>query len=173
MFNVDDNDGYHMSTIMGIRRYVDTFEEPFIKGLLKDKGDNVLLLIDKKQKEVLFFMNELVDDFKNRFPGIPVYLYLKKDHRKFRGLPSVNLVWRIRRRVRGSGENIMVSSLFTSDGKQDYIINQFGSVMREQLSEYEECRLLLNMSESVLRTQSRLVDNFYQSAQLYKHEGVE
>ena len=161
-----DRDGYHMSTIMGIKRYVETFEEPFIKGLLKDKGENNFLFIENKKKEVLVLMDELVDDFKNQFSGVPIYLYTKHDRRKDRGIASVSLVWRVRRKVRGSGENIMISNLFSPDGKQDYLINQFGPVMRSRLNEYEECRMLLNMAESILRTQIRLIKNFYQSAQL-------
>ena len=48
------DDEYEGGTLAGIERYFSTFEEPFIKGLLKDKGGQHLLFrIEDKQNDIL------------------------------------------------------------------------------------------------------------------------
>ena len=157
---------YEGGTLASIDRYFSTFEEPFIKGLLKDKGDQTLLsTIESKQQDVLFWMQQLGQDYKRIFQGVPIYLYLKREHRRDGSHRAVTftLLWRISRRVCGTGDNTMITQLFSVDGKHDYLLRKFGPGMRKKLREYDERRLSLNMAESLLRYQKRSIRSFYQA----------
>lgn len=157
-------------TLMGIKRYFNTFEEPFIKGLLRDKGSETraTLKLEKKQSEVLEWMERLVNDFNQKFQGVPIYLYLKREQRKreTNREPSATLVWRIRRKITRVKDNQMISHLFSQDGKYEYLLKIFGPGMRQKLQEYDECRLSLNMAENLLRYQKRSISSYRQAIHL-------
>ena len=160
---------YEGGTLAGIERYFNTFEEPFIKGLLKDKGaQNLLSRIENKQNDILVFMQRLVDDFNQSFQSVPIYLYVKRENH--RGEPkrakAFTLLWRISRSVCGAGDNTMITHLFSGDGKYESLLKKFGPGMRKKLREYDECRLSLNMAENLLRYQKRSIRTYHQAISL-------
>jgi len=158
------DDEYEGGTLVSIERYFNHFEEPFIKGLLRDKGSDDRLMFKKeiKQTEVLGWMEQLANDFNHSFQGVPIYLYLKREHRKSEPNreQSFTLVWRIRRKIARVKDNQMISHLFSQDGKYEYLLKIFGPGMRQKLQEYDECRLLLNMAENLLRYQKRTICSY-------------
>lgn len=163
------NDEYEGGTIAGIDHYFSTFEEPFIKGLLRDKGGKKLLFkIEDKHNQILFFMRELVSDFNQRFQGIPIYLYLKCEYRSSESQRSAafNLIWRVSRRVCGTGDNTMITYLFSNDGKHEYLLKRFGPEMRKKLREYDKYRLSLNVAENLLRHQKKSIQMYRQATSL-------
>ena len=164
-----NNSEYEGSTLTSIERYFSTFEEPFIKGLLKDKGGKILLLrIEIKQNDILFLMQQLMNEFKQTFLGMPLYLYVKQEKRKSEPnrCKAFTLLWRVSRSVCGTGDNTMITQLFSDDSKHEYLLKKFGPGMREKLREYDECRLSLNMAENLLRYQKRSIRNFSHATSL-------
>ncbi len=163
------DDEYEGGTLAGIERYFNTFEEPFIKGLLRDKGGhNLLFRIENKQNDILVFMQRLVKDFNQTFQGVPIYLYVKREHRRDepKRAKAFTLLWRISRSICGTDDNTMITHLFSEDGKYNYLLNKFGSGMRKKLREYDECRLSLNMAENLLRYQKRTIRIYHQATSL-------
>ena len=162
-------DEYEGGTLAGIECYFSTFEEPFIKGLLRDKGGQELLLkIEDKQNEILIFMQQLMDDYNRTFQGVPIYLYMKREHR--RGEPkrvkAFTLLWRISRSICGTDDNTMITHLFSEDSKYNYVLNKFGPGMRQKLRDYDKYRLSLNMAENLLRYQKRSISSYHQATSL-------
>jgi hypothetical protein len=164
-----DTSEYEEGTLASIDRYFNTFDEPFIKGLLRDKGEQKLLYkIESKQKDILYWMQQLSQDYKKIFQGMPVYLYLKREKRRdgTNRMETFTLLWRVSRSVCGTGDNTMITQLFSGDGKNEYLLRKFGPGMRLKLREYDARRLSLNMAESLLRYQKRSIMSFYQATGL-------
>jgi|GEM_PF-3005897 len=166
---------YEGGTLLSIERYFNDFEEPFIKGLFKGKGaKNLLNTIECKQNDILIFMQDMADDFKRNFQGVPLYLYLKREHRG--GEPkrsrAFTLIWRIKRSVCGSDDNTMITYLFSGDKKYDYLLKRFGPSMQQRLREYDIYRLRLNMAENLLRHQKKSIQTFCQATRLMHDKHV-
>ena len=164
--DIDVKGVYEGGTLAGIKRYFSTFEKPFIKGLLRDKGVNKLLFrIEDQQNHILIFMQQLLDDFNKTYVGVPIYLYVKRDQRS--GVTKTfTLLWRVSRSICGADDNTMITHLFVQDGRYDYVLRKFGPQMKMKLREYDKCRLQLNMAENLLRYQKRSIQVFHEATNL-------
>ncbi len=156
---------YRSGTLSSIYRYFELNCEPFIKGLLRDKGgiEYSMFLLDSKMDEVRGLMDRVVEDYDHAFRSysdMPLYLYNKVQYSNDR--LRCTLVWRISRKIVGQS-NTMINRLFREDRRYDFILEQFGPAMLEQIRDYDRCRLILNTLYSTLNFQHKSV-GLYQDA---------
>ncbi len=155
------NTEYQSGTLLSIYQYFEQNSEPFIKGLLRDKGGiNYSLsdLQDRKDK-VLALMEQLIADYNYTYRTMPLYLYNKKQFSNNRLRCTV--VWRVSRKIYRNKDNNMINRLFREDNRHKQLLSMFGPAMLNTLKEYDRCRLVLNTMFSVLNFQHKSVGLFY------------
>lgn len=158
---------YRSNTVLSIHQYFEQNCEPFIKGLLRDKGGIEFSLsdLDSRMRQVIALMVQLISDYNYSYRNMPLYLYKKDQYTN--GRLRCSLVWRVSRKICGR-ENTMVNRLFREDGRYNNLLAQFGPSMLQALKDYDRCRLILNTLYSTLNFQHKSVSQFQDAVGLMK-----